>query len=262
MTQVVLITGASSGIGYAAALAFVRHGANVVATARRLERLQQLAAAVDALPAPHGDLLTVQADVSRSDDMQRAVQQGVERFGRLDVLVANAGVGQRGAIADAEWEHLETLLRTNIDGVYHSVRAAVPQMRTSGGGHIVIVSSIVFNLVSPYAATYAASKAFVSSIAASLRLELEPEHIRVTDLLVGRTETEFNQNRLGEPGYSALMSRLPVMQVDYVAERIVRAVASRNNSRFTLRLFDRLVVLGNLLIPNVIGRRALRQYKV
>src|SRR5687767_9628313 len=103
-SQVVLITGASAGIGYATALALARRGSHVIATARRAERLAALADAINVLPEPHGDILTITADVTDADAMQRAVMQGMERFGRLDVLVANAGLGQRGPLADAPWD--------------------------------------------------------------------------------------------------------------------------------------------------------------
>ncbi|NWF68022.1 MAG: SDR family oxidoreductase [Chloroflexi bacterium] len=258
--RVALVTGASSGIGYATALAFARAGYHVIATARRVERLAQLEAAVQALPAPHGDMLTLACDVQNADDVQNAVTQALARFGGLHVLVANAGVGQRGALVDAAWGDIETLLRTNIDGVLHSVRAAAPAMRAGGGGHIIIISSVVYNMVTPYTAAYAASKAFVSSIAAALRLELAADHIAVSDVLVGRTTSEFNQRRLGHSGYSERAARLPRMSAEYVAERLVRASSGRGG-RFALRFFDRLIVLGNLLLPGLIGRLAMRQYK-
>lgn len=257
--RVILITGASSGIGYAAALAFARRGDHVVVTARRADRLAALEAAIHALPA-HGEVLCVEADVTDPAAMQRVVDQAVARWGRLDVVVANAGVGQRGSITDSRWDDLETLLRTNIDGVLHTIRAGVPALRASGGGQIVIISSVVANMVAPYTASYSASKAFVSSLARSLRLELEGDHIGVSDIWVGRTATEFNEKRLGQSGRAVKAPRIPVMTPDYVAERIVRAV-DRREKRVILRPFDWLVVLGNMLVPNFIGRRAMRQYK-
>jgi NADP-dependent 3-hydroxy acid dehydrogenase YdfG len=259
--RVVFITGASSGIGYATALAFARQGWNVIATARRPDRLLQLEQAVDALSTPHGALLPVAADVQNWDDVNDAVREGVVRFGRLDALVANAGIGQRGSVVDSQWSDIETLLRTNIDGVLHSVRAAVPEMRKVGKGHVVIISSVVYNMTTPYTAAYAASKAFVSSIASALRFELEADHIGVTDLLVGRTESEFNERRLGQAGYGAQASgRLPRMRAEQVAAAVVRACDGKGG-RYALRLFDRLIVLGNMLVPSLIGRMAMRQYK-
>lgn len=259
MTQrVVLITGVSSGIGRAAALAFARQGAHVAGIARRSDRLAELAAEIRALPEPHGEFLGMAGDVTEADAMRDAVRQTTERFGRLDVLVANAGVGHRGALVDADWNDLETLLRTNIDGVLHSIRAAVPAMRQTGGGHIITLSSVSYNLVSPYAAAYAASKAFVTSLAHSLRLELEGENIKVTDFLVGRTHTEFNEKRLGMGKRTG--ESLPTMTADRVAEAIVRVVDHPKRS-VTLRLFDRLTIWGNILLPDVVGRMARRQYK-
>lgn len=257
--RVALITGASSGIGYATALAFAREGTHVVALARRVDRLDDLRRAIDDLPEPHGDCLPVAADVRLADDLQVAVNQAMTTFGRLDVLIANAGLGHRGSIVDAEWGDIETLLRTNMDGVLHSVRAAVPAIRQGGrGGHIVIVSSVVYNMVSPYAALYAASKAFASSLSRSLRLELEPDGIQVTDVLVGRTQSEFNDKRLGRAGRTG--GGIPVMPTEKVARDIVRITHQRRRTA-TLRWFDRLIVLGNLLVPDFIGRKALRQYK-
>jgi len=256
--KVVFITGASSGIGRTTALAFVRAGFHVTGTARRIERLHELQTEIENLTAPHGQFLAVQGNVTHAEDMLNAVQQTVDKFGRLDILVANAGVGHRGAIADSEWEDMQTLLRTNMDGVLHSIRACVPAMRQSNGGHIMIVSSVAAKIYSPYAAIYAASKAFVSSIAGSLRLELEKDNIKVTDFLVGRTTTEFDEKRLGMGSRAG--GGLPTMDVEQVAQAIVGAVDS-NRQRVILRLFDRLIVWGGTFAPWLIGRLARNQYK-
>ncbi len=255
--RVVLVTGASSGIGYATALAFARRGLNVVGTARDAARLQGLADAIKPLP---GKFLPVAADVRDEGDMNRAAQRAVEEFGRLDIIIANAGLGQRGAMIDADWADLSTLIHTNIDGVMLTLKAGVPHLRQNKSGHIVLVSSIVFNLVSPYAATYAATKAFVSSLARSLRFELKPYNIRVTDLRVGRTATGFDDNRLGE-GKRKSSGRLPVMSAEQVADGIVRVTLDKPQDTVALRWIDRLIVLGNRLFPNWIGSLAARQYK-
>lgn len=257
-TKVVLITGASSGIGYATAVAYARRGLRVAATARDAARLDPLVQEITALG---GECLAISADVRDRDGMIAAAQQAVDRFGRLDIVVANAGLGHRGPVADAEWSDLETLLRTNIDGVFHTVRAAVPHLRAVGGGHVVMVSSVVWNLVSPYAATYAASKAFVSSLARSIRFELARDNIRVTDMRIGRTVTSFNTNRLGGGKRSGAGGRIPEMPPERVADGIVRATLDKPQDTVNLRLIDRLIVLGNRLFPNLIGRMAAKQYK-
>lgn len=256
--QIVFITGASSGIGRAAAIAFARAGCDVCGMARRAERLESLRDEIIALPSPHGEFLAVVGDVRDSEAVEAAVEQTLARFGRLDVLVANAGIGQHGAVAEADWRHIETVLRTNIDGVLHSVRACVPAMRISGGGHILIVSSIVAGVHTPYTATYAASKAFVSSLAGSLRLELEDDNIAVTDVLVGRTHSEFNQHRLGSS--AEVRGGLPTMSAEEAAAAIARA-AGHKPRRVILRYFDRLVLAGGVIAPGIMARLAKRQYE-
>lgn len=258
MRKVVFITGTSSGIGRASAVAFAEAGYHVAGTARREEKLMALRDEIAQLSGNHGDFLPLTGDVTDRQSIENAVAQTIEVYGRLDILVANAGVGHRGALVDAEWDELETLLRTNIDGVLHSIRACVPHMRKQGGGHIMTISSVTFNLVSPYAASYAASKAFVTSIANSIRMELEEDNIKVTDFLVGRTETEFNEKRLG--GGARSSSSIPTMSSEQVADAIVKA-ATQNKKTVVLRFFDRLIVWGNRLVPGIIGMLAKRQYK-
>lgn len=258
MPQVVFITGASSGIGRAAALAFAAAGYHVAGTARRAERLEVLRAEVAALPRPHGEFLPLTADVSDLEAMMAAVQATVAQWGQLDVLVANAGVGLRGPLVDTDWDDLETLLRTNVDGVLHSIRLCVPHMCQRQSGHILIISSVAYNLVSPNAAAYAASKAFVSSMAASLRIELAGDNIAVSDFLLGRTATEFNQNRLGAGPRRS--SSLPVMSSEQVAAALVRTV-QRPRDRVLLRWIDRVIVWGNHWFPGMMGRLAKQQYR-
>lgn len=226
--------------------------------ARRAQRLAELVREIAAIPAPHGECLLLNADVTDRAAMADAVAQTLARFGRLDVLIANAGIGQRGRLVDAEWDDLETLLRTNIDGVLHSVRAAVPAMKR--GGQVVIVSSIAGATVTPYTAAYGASKAFVSSLAHSLALELEADGIGVTDLVLGPVATEFNQKRLGAKGYGANARKLPTLTAEQVANGIVKAVERRTRTAY-LRPFDRLVVWISKFLPDVIGRQALRRYQ-
>ncbi|MCY4073681.1 MAG: SDR family NAD(P)-dependent oxidoreductase [Chloroflexi bacterium] len=257
-TPVVFITGASSGIGWQTALAFARAGYHVCGLARRQDRLEALGAEIANMPGAHGEFLAVAGDVREADAVKDAVRQTVDKFGRLDVLVANAGIGHSGAVVEADWEDMRTVTETNINGVLHSIRACVPAMRDADGGHILIVSSIVAAVHTPYTATYAASKAFVSSLAGSLRLELEDDDIDVTDLLVGRTLTDFNVNRLGPIKRGA--SGLPTMEADQVAETIVQAARGRPR-RVVFRLFDRLVLLGGILVPGIMARLAKRQYQ-
>ncbi len=254
--HVVLITGASSGIGRATALAFAARGARVVAVARRADRLATLAGEAANLP---GAILPVTADVTRADDMRRAVERARAAWGRLDVLVANAGLGQRGPLVDAPWDDLDIVLRTNIDGVLHSVRAAVPLIRQGGrGGHIILISSISGAAPAPFAAVYGASKSFINGLGRALRTELRDDRIRVTIFLVGQTHTEFAQTRRGRPGRVA--SWLPTMSAETVARRIVHAVDHPRRT-VVLRLIDRVFLLAAALTPGLLDDLQWRVYR-
>lgn len=255
---VLFVTGASSGIGRAAAIAFARDGYAVCGLARRAERLASLQAEIAALPGAPGRFLALPGDVRAAAELEAAVARAQAQFGRLDVLLANAGIGQHGALAAADWADVQAVLRTNIDGLLHSVRACVPALRANGGGHIVIVSSIVSGIHTPYTATYAASKAFASSLAGSLRLELEGQNIGVTDALIGRTATEFNQNRLGAPHENS--GGLPSASAEAVADALLQAVAKKQR-HVLVSAFDRAALAGGVLAPGLMARLAKRQYE-
>ncbi len=255
--RVILITGASAGVGYATALEFARRGDKVGATARRLDRLEQLVVEAKSKGYP-GEIQPYAADVCNPADMQRVIDDMVARWGRLDVLIANAGLGQRGSIADSDWDDLDVVLRTNIDGVLHSVRAAVPAMRKSGGGHIVTISSVVSLAPGPYTTIYSASKSAINTIARGLRVELAPDNIWVTNILLGQTHSEFAQVRRGKPGRVA--GKLPTMSAEFVARRIV-AESGRRNRTVTLRWIDRLIIIVGLYLPWIMDRVLARVYK-
>ena len=253
--RIVWITGASSGMGYEMALAFARHGDHVAVSARRLDRLDTLVGAAKGLP---GRVKAFGGDVISESDMQR-VAAGIEaEWGRLDVLIANAGLGQRGSIVDSQWDDLEAVLRTNVEGVLHSVRAAVPLMRKVDSGHIITVSSVTAIAVPPYATVYGASKAALNAIARGLRLELAPDHIWVTNVIVGQTATEFAEKRRGQSGRVA--EQVPTMSAAFAAARIVRQ-ADRRRRTVVLRPLDRLIVFAGMFLPGLMDRVLAGIYK-
>ncbi len=254
--KTILITGGSSGIGRAAALLFAALGHNVAVTARRLDRLGDLKKEAEAKNLP-GTIFTLEADVTDADAMRRAAALTLAEFNRLDVLVANAGIGHRGALVDSEWDDIDTTLRTNIDGVIHSVRAAVPAMRASGGGHIILISSILGPVPGAYAGVYSASKAAVDALGRALRGELRGDHIHVSVLWVGQTNTEFSEKRLGQPGRVA--SKWPTMTPEQVAGGIARAL-ERKPRTMTIRWIDGLFVWAGRNFPALMDRLLARVY--
>jgi NADP-dependent 3-hydroxy acid dehydrogenase YdfG len=182
---VVAITGASAGIGRATARELAAAGANVVVGARRRERLEALEAEYP------GRIVAVETDVRSPDDSRRLVQTAVERFGRLDALVANAGIGMYGGILDHTDDELTTMLDTNVAGTVWPIRAAVPEMRKAGQGDIVIVASVAGFRGGADEAVYAATKFAQVGLAGALDRELRQDGIRVTTIGPAGTATEF-----------------------------------------------------------------------
>ena len=182
---VVVITGASAGIGRATARELARAGAYVVLGARRRERLEALEAE---LP---GRAVAVEMDVRSPDDCRRLVAEAVNRFGRVDTLLAIAGIGMYGGILDHTDEALETMLETNIAGTVWPIRAALPEMLEAGRGDIVIVASVAGFRGGADEAVYAATKFAQVGLAGSLDRELRDKGIRVTTIGPAGTATEF-----------------------------------------------------------------------
>jgi 3-oxoacyl-[acyl-carrier protein] reductase len=182
---VVVITGASAGIGQATARELARAGARVVLGARRRERLEALEAEFP------GQAVAVEMDVRSPDDSRRLVREAVDRFGRVDSLVANAGIGMYGGILDRTDDELATMLDTNIAGTVWPIRAAVPEMLKTGRGDIVIVASVAGFRGGADEAVYASTKFAQVGLAGSLDRELRDKGIRVTTIGPAGTATEF-----------------------------------------------------------------------
>ena len=183
---VVAITGASAGIGNAAARLLVEEGAKVVVGARRKERL-------DALEEELGaeNVVSVTMDVRSPDDNRRLVDVAVERLGRLDTIVPNAGIGLYGGILDHDDEHVAEMMETNYAGTVWSVRAAVPRLYEGGGGDVVIVSSVAGLRGWADEAVYAGTKFAQVGLAGALDRELREHGIRVTAVCPAGVHTEF-----------------------------------------------------------------------
>jgi NADP-dependent 3-hydroxy acid dehydrogenase YdfG len=185
--KVVAITGASSGIGEATALRLAADGARVVLAARREEPLKDLAARIT---AAGGHATYVPTDVCRQQDMIRLVAVACERFGRLDVLVNNAGVMPISPIADLHVSEWDDMIDVNIRGVLYGIAAALPTFQQQGSGHIVNLSSTAALQLTPAMAVYAAAKQAVATISDGLRQELDGT-VRITVIYPGMTDTNF-----------------------------------------------------------------------
>lgn len=209
--KVVLITGASSGIGAATALACGAEGMRVVLAARRDDRLREVAAQVK---AAGGDALPVPTDVTDRRQVDALVQAAEERFGRVDVLVANAGLGYPGPLASTPDEANVRTLEVNLLGVIRSVQAVLPGMLARREGHIVTISSVAAGLAMPGGVVYAATKAGVHRFTEGLRREVGRHGIRVTDILPGIIDTPM----------TARVTDFPKAPASAVARTVLRAI--------------------------------------
>ncbi|MEA3501918.1 MAG: SDR family oxidoreductase [Actinomycetota bacterium] len=208
----VAITGASSGIGAATARALAFEGASVVLGARRVDRLDDLAAELGPKVA------VVEMDVREPADSARLVGQAYASFGRLDALVANAGIGAYGGIMDLSDEQLREMMDTNIAGTVWPIRAAVPGFADAGGGDIVIVGSVAGLRGAGDEAVYAATKFAQVGLAGGLDRELRESGIRVSMIAPGGTATEFAMGAGRTPDMPGLAD---MMRAEDVAEAVV-----------------------------------------
>ena len=187
--RVVLITGGGAGIGRAAALAFAGQGARVVVTGRRAEPLRALAAS-------HGSMDFLIADAANPDDAVRTIQDVIDRYGHLDVLVNNAGAGAILPLSQASADRVEQIFRVNVFGPSLLAGAALVHLKESRGC-IVNVSSTFGHKAAPALSHYAASKAALEHMTRCWALELAPAGLRVNAIAAGPTETDFLVERMG-----------------------------------------------------------------
>lgn len=184
--KVVVITGASSGLGEATARALAKGGAKLVLGARRIERLQALAREL-AL----GDEAAVKADVTRYEQVTRLVEHAVRMHGRIDVILNNAGVMPHSPLERLKVEDWDRMIDVNLKGVLYGVAAVLPHMKAQKSGHIINVSSVAGHKVRPGSAVYAATKTAVRVISEGLRMEVKPYNIRTTIISPGAIATEL-----------------------------------------------------------------------
>ena len=184
--KVVVITGASSGLGEAAARELARKGAVLVLGARRIDRLRRLA---DELSL--GNDAAVETDVTKFGQVTKLVDHAVRRHGCVDVMINNAGVMPHSTLDQLRVEDWSWMVDVNIKGVLHGIAAALPHMQSRRSGHIINVSSVAGHKVRPGAAVYAATKGAVRTISEGLRQEMTRWNIRVTVISPGAVNTEL-----------------------------------------------------------------------
>ncbi|MFO1364113.1 MAG: SDR family oxidoreductase [Burkholderiales bacterium] len=218
--KVVVITGASSGNGEATARLLSGQGATVVLGARRLERIQSLARE---LTGRGGKALAVATDVTRYDQVKSLVDAAVQTYGRIDVMLNNAGLMPHSPLERLKIDDWNRTIDVNLKGVLYGIAAALPYMRQQKSGHIINVSSVAGHKVRPGSAVYAATKTAVRVLSEGLRQEVKPYNIRTTVISPGALATEL-ANSITEPDIAENVSKF-MHEIALPAESFARVVA-------------------------------------
>ena len=243
--KVAVVTGASSGIGEATVLELASRGASVVAAARSVEKLEDLARR-----AASSGVLVVEADVADRDSVEAMVGLTVEKFGRLDVLVNNAGLGLSGRVAELRPEDLRYVFEVNTIGPLNCLQAALPHM--GSGGRIINVSSVVGLRAIPKVGGYCSTKFALNALSDSLRVEVAERGISVTSVYPGTTRTSFRDNSRRTKDEKRGW-RPKGVTPQKVAKRIA-AAAEKGPRDVYVTASDRLFVAGVTLFPGLTDR--------
>jgi short-subunit dehydrogenase len=235
--KVVMITGASSGIGRALALEIASRGAKLGLVARRVQVIEE---GVRDIEAAGGKAMSLPADVQDVNSISAAANTLRARLGPIDVLIANAGIGPTRDAADFSAEEVSDVINVNVIGVSNSVAAVIPEMVGRGSGQLVAISSLAAYRGLPKSAAYCASKAAVSAFFESLRLDLEPRGIDVTIIHPGFIKTPLTEGRSMQMPY--------LMELDDAVAKIVRAIEKRRK-RYSFPWQLATIVRAGMIMP-------------
>jgi NADP-dependent 3-hydroxy acid dehydrogenase YdfG len=217
--KVIVITGASSGLGEATARHLSAQGATVVLGARRIDRLTSLAGE---LTRSGGKVLVRATDVTICDQVKELVDAAVQTFGRIDVMINNAGLMPSSPLERLKIDDWNRMIDVNIKGVLYGIAAALPYMKNQKFGHIINVSSVAGHKIRPGGAVYSATKHAVRALSEGLRMEVKPYNIRTTIISPGAVDTEL-PNSVTEPDIAEVMHK--VYEFAIPADSFARAVA-------------------------------------
>jgi len=245
--KVVLITGASSGFGSDSARLFAKEGCRVVLAARRLDRLQALAAQIQ---NASGEALAIPVDVSKHAEVDVMVQKVLDLYGKIDILFNNAGLGGMDWFEDLKPErHIETLVQVNLIGTLLVTHAVLPHMLKRRAGHIINMSSVAGLIAAPLITTYSASKYGVRAFTDALRREVSPFGIKVSGIYPGPASTEFGAHLGRTVARQRIHGVIDIhMTSEYVARRVVQ-VARHPRRSLVIPWWFRVIATFDTLFP-------------
>jgi len=223
--QVVIITGASSGIGEACAIEYARKGALLVIAGRNHDRLEQVA---ERIMQQKGSVLPIVCDITDKDNCKNLVEQTINKFGKIDILVNNAGISQRSLASETINEVERKIMEINFFGTIFLTKLVLSHMIKQRSGKIAVISSIVGKFGFPFRTSYAASKHALHGYFESLRAEIHQYNIRVTIICPGRIKTNISINALTKDGseYSQMdKGQATGVAADKCARSIINAIS-------------------------------------
>lgn len=255
--KVVIVTGASSGIGKALVYALARQKAKVMMAARNTEKMKLIA---DDLLSMGYDVRFIQTDVSKREDCINLIQEGVKAFGKIDVLINNAGISMRALFVNTELEVLQKLMNVNFWGTVYCTKAALPYLLQSSGT-VVGVTSIAGYIGLPGRVGYSSSKYALNGFLEVLRTENLKTGLHVLTAAPGFTTSNIRNVALGADGSAQGESprdENKMMSAEKVAEKIIRAV-KRKQTRLIFTTEGKIIYWFNTIFPRIIGRITYRQ---
>src|SRR5262245_24614666 len=254
--KVVVVTGASMGIGEAIAKEFAVHGASVALAARNPERLEAARQRVG-----RANTIAVSCDVTKREDLEGLLAATLTHFGRVDVWVNNAGHGLMDSIAQMDLSECRRLFETNLFAVIQAMQLAAPVMQKQGSGAIINISSVAGYIAVPYMAAYGATKRALNSITLGARMELEKSGVQVINVCPGYIATDFGLNAVkGKERYRLGVAARTGITPDQVARAVLRAY-QKNKREIVVPWKDRIFIALYQLAPGIVEgmmRRMLR----
>ena len=255
--KIALVTGASRGIGRALVEELLHRGAIVAGLSRSTELLQE----ISAKSATAGlEFLGVPCDITDEDSVREAVSKVIERYGKIDVLVNNAGQGFEGYVSQFDRQKIERCFEINFYGAVNCVRFIVPHMIKSKNGIIVNVASVVARYGLPTVGYYSAAKAALSAYSQALRAELAPSGINVITVYPGNTATDFQKNQISANVPTSTAAR-KALKPAYVAAKIVSAIEKGKNG-LVIGLPAKILLLLKSLLPSLTERIIRKEFKL
>jgi short-subunit dehydrogenase len=248
--KVVLITGASSGFGEEAALLFAEEGCKVVLAARRIDRLQNLAAKIQ---SRGGEAMAIPVDIVDFADVDNMVQSTLDLYGHIDILLNNAGIGRVDWFENHSLERdINTLIQVNLTALMQVTRAVLPYMLARGEGHIINMISVAGLIALPLVTSYSASKHGARAFTDALRREVAPFGVKVSGIYPGPATTEFGRHVGKNEAYRSVKSVLKMhLTSEYVARRVLD-VARNPRRSLIIPWWFRILTTFDTLFPVVV----------